>query len=76
MSETVQPALTSEQAQEIRRLAHELSNALEIVIQTSFLLGTVKLDENSRQWHAMLDNGVKQAIEINQKLRDQLRVSA
>ena len=76
MSETVQPALTSEQAQEIRRLAHELSNALEIVIQTSFLLGTVKLDENSRQWHTMLDNGVKQAIEINQKLRDQLRVSA
>ncbi|MGC8550518.1 MAG: hypothetical protein ACP5M4_12530 [Acidobacteriaceae bacterium] len=76
MSETAQPALTSEQAQEIRRLAHELSNALEVVIQTSFLLGTVKLDETSRQWHAMLDNGVKQAIEINQKLRDQLRVSA
>lgn len=76
MTETVQPALTSEQSQEIRRLAHELSNALEVVIQTSFLLGTVELDDNARQWHRMLDNGVKQAIEINQKLRDQLRIQA
>ena len=76
MTETVQPALTSEQSQEIRRLDHELSNALEVVIQTSSLLGTVELDDNARQWHRMLDNGVKQAIEINQKLRDQLRIQA
>ncbi len=75
MSKTVQSALTFEQAQEIRRLAHELSNALEVVIQTSYLLGTLELDASARQWHGMLDNGVKQAIEINQKLRDHLRVS-
>ena len=73
MNETVQPAIGSDEAQEIRRLAHDLSNALEVVIQTSFLLGTAELDESARQWHAMLDSGVKQAIEINQKLREQLR---
>lgn len=74
MSEAVQPSITPEQAQEIRRLAHDLSNALEVVIQTSFLLGTAELDENARQWVSMLDKGAKQATEINQKLREQLRV--
>ncbi len=74
MSETVQQPIAPEQAQEIRRLAHDLSNALEVVIQTSFLLGTVPLDENARQWHAMLEKGVKQATEINQKMREQLRL--
>ena len=74
MSEALEPSITSEQAQEIRRLAHDLSNALEVVIQTSFLLGTVEMDENARQWFAMLDKGVKQATEINQKLREQLRL--
>lgn len=74
MSEALEPSITSEQVQEIRRLAHDLSNALEVVIQTSFLLGTVELDENARQWFAMLDKGVKQATEINQKLREQLKL--
>lgn len=74
MSDAVQTPIPPEQAQEIRRLAHDLSNALEVVIQTSFLLGTVELDENARQWHAMLDKGVQQATEINRKLREQLRM--
>ena len=32
-------------AKEIRKLSHDLSNALEIVVQTSYLLGTVELKE-------------------------------
>lgn len=74
MSETAQQAIAPEQAQEIRQLAHDLSNALEVVIQTSYLLGTVELDENARQWRAMLEKGVKQATEINQQLRERLRL--
>lgn len=74
MSEAVRPTLAAEQAQEIQRLAHDLSNALEVVIQTSFLLGTVDLDEDARQWHAMLDRGVTQATEINRKLRELVRL--
>ena len=73
MSETAQASIAPEQAKEIRRLAHDLSNALEVVIQTSYLLGTATLDEKARQWHSMLDNGAKQAAEINHKLREQLR---
>lgn len=73
MNPTEPSTLQSEQTQNLRKLAHDLSNALEIVLQTSFLLGTVELDANARQWHTMLEKGVRQATEINQKLREQLR---
>ena len=65
--------IPEEQAAEIRRLSHDLSNALEIVLQTSFLLGTVPLDEDAKKWRTMLDNGVLQAAELNKKLREYVR---
>jgi hypothetical protein len=65
--------IPEEQAKEIRRLSHDLSNALEVVLQTSFLLGTVPLDEDAKKWRQMLDNGVQQAAEINRKLREYVR---
>jgi hypothetical protein len=65
--------IPEEQAKEIRRLSHDLSNALEVVLQTSFLLGTVPLDEDAKKWRQMLDNGVAQAAEINRKLREYVR---
>jgi hypothetical protein len=43
------------------------------VLQTSFLLGTVPLDEDAKKWRTMLDNGVTQAAEINKKLREYVR---
>lgn len=66
-------AIPEEQAKEIRRLSHDLSNALEVVLQTSFLLGMVPLDEDAKKWRAMLDGGVQQAAEINRKLREYVR---
>jgi hypothetical protein len=65
--------IPSTPAQELRRLSHDLSNALEVILQTSFLLGTVELDENAKQWHKMLDHGVQQATDLNRQLRDYLR---
>jgi hypothetical protein len=74
MAEGAQPrSIPEEQAKEIRRLSHDLSNALEVVLQTSFLLGTVPLDEDAKKWRQMLDNGVQQAAEINRKLREYVR---
>jgi hypothetical protein len=74
MTTSPQPRpIPDEQAKEIRRLSHDLSNALEIVLQTSFLLGTVPLDEDAKKWRQMLDNGVQQAAEINKKLREYVR---
>ena len=49
----------------IRKLAHDLSNALEILVQTSYLLGTVELKEPASDWLRMLDGGVEKALNIN-----------
>ena len=74
MNPTASPKpIPEQQAKEIRRLAHDLSNALEIVLQTSFLLGTVPLEEDAKKWRSMLDNGVQQAAEINRQLREYVR---
>jgi hypothetical protein len=59
-----------EAAEKMRTYSHDLSNALEIIIQTSYLLGLLDLDENGRQWRQMLDGGVQQAARINRDLRE------
>jgi hypothetical protein len=60
-------------ALEIRKLAHDLSNALEIIVQTSYLLGTVELKEPGGDWLRMLDNGVRKALDINLALRTYIK---
>ena len=71
------PATTAEipeeLALEIRTLAHDLSNALEIIVQTSYLLGTVELKEPGSDWLRMLDNGVRKALDINLALRTYIK---
>lgn len=54
---------------EIRKLAHDLSNALEIIVQTSYLLSTAGLKQPASDWLGMLDSGVTKALDINQSLR-------
>jgi signal transduction histidine kinase len=74
MTETSKvPTIPAEPSRQLRKLSHDLSNALEVILQTSFLLGTVELDENARQWRQMLDKGVQQATDINRDLREYLR---
>lgn len=58
---------------EIRKLAHDLSNALEIIVQTSYLLGTTKLEEPASDWLHMLDGGVQQALDLNLALRTYIK---
>src|SRR5580698_6784107 len=65
--------IPEEHALEIRKLAHDLSNALEIIVQTSYLLGTVGLKEPALEWHRMLDSGVQKALDINLTLRNYIK---
>lgn len=60
-------------AVEIRRLAHDLSNALEIIVQTSYLLSTTELKGTAADWVQMLDGGVQKALNINLELRDYIK---
>lgn len=58
---------------EIRRLAHNLSNALEIIVQTSFLLSTTEMKEPASDWLRMLEGGVQKALDINLELRKYIK---
>lgn len=67
------PSISEDAAVEIRKLAHELSNALEVIVQTSYLLSTVELKEPASNWVRMLDNGVRKAMDINLALREYVK---
>jgi hypothetical protein len=58
---------------EMRRIAHDLSNALEIIVQTSYLLSTAELKEPASDWLHMLDGGVEKAMNLNQTLRNYIK---
>ncbi len=60
-------------ALEIRRLAHDLSNSLEIIVQTSYLLSMAELKEPATDWLRMLDSGVAKALDINLELREYIK---
>jgi hypothetical protein len=58
---------------EMRKIAHDLSNALEIIVQTSYLLNTVQLKEPAADWLRMLDSGVEKALSLNLALRTYIK---
>jgi len=70
---TASPEIPEELALEVRRLAHDLSNALEIIVQTSYLLSMAELKEPASDWLKMLDSGVAKALDLNLQLRDYIK---
>ncbi len=79
MSESSSPfpasnaSIPEELSLEIRRIAHELSNSLEVIVQTSYLLSMAELKEPAAEWLRMLDSGVNKALELNSDLRDYIK---
>jgi hypothetical protein len=68
-----QQQIPEEVAIEIRRLAHDLSNSLEIIVQTSYLLSMSELKEPASSWLRMLDSGVQKALDLNLELREYVK---
>ena len=62
-----------ETSKELRSLAHDLSNSLECIMQACYLLNQGKLDETSKRWADMIDQGTRDAARINRDIRDILR---
>jgi len=60
-------------AKDLRLLAHDLSNALETIVQATYLISQADPPENSRRWIEMIDQASKDAVKINAKLRELLR---
>lgn len=68
-----QSQIPEELALEVRRLAHELSNALEIIVQTGYLLSMADLKPPADEWLRMLDSGTQKALDINVQLREYIK---
>jgi hypothetical protein len=66
-------AIPAEYSAEIRRLMHDLSNALEIVLQAGYLLKTADTEEPVKSWIGLLDDGAQRTLEVHKELRDYIR---
>jgi nitrogen-specific signal transduction histidine kinase len=65
--------IPAELAKELRALAHDLSNALETIVQATYLISQAGPPENTRRWVELIDQASQEAVRINQKLRRVLR---
>jgi len=65
--------IPAELANELRTLAHDLSNALETIVQATYLISQAGPPENSRRWVKVIDQDSQEAVRINHKLRQILR---
>jgi K+-sensing histidine kinase KdpD len=53
----------------LRSLAHDLSNALETVLQSAYLLQEAKLDGKNKKWAQAIDTAAHDAARINREIR-------
>lgn len=65
--------MSSETNTQLRALAHDLSNAIETIMQASYLLAQTQLDDNAKKWLELIDNATRDAARINREIRDILR---
>jgi hypothetical protein len=65
-----------ETARELRKLAHDLSNALETILQAGYLVSQSEMPEQSRRWVEMIEQASQEAVAINRKLREILRAQS
>ncbi len=62
--------LAPEDAKQLRRIAHDINNALELILQAGYLVNTTELSEQAKEWMKLLDKGVQQATTLNREMRD------
>ena len=61
---------------QLRKLAHDLSNSIETVIQASYLLNQTKLESQSKKWARMIETAAAEAAHINRGIREVLRAQS
>ncbi len=73
MMEDEPKKLTDETIATLRRLSHDLSNAIENVMQATYLLSQAKLGDQNSKWLALIDSATADAARINREIREILR---
>jgi hypothetical protein len=65
--------LAGETILKLRTLSHDLSNAIENVMQGSYLLSQSHLDDQSKKWLSLIDQAAQEAAALNREIREILR---
>ncbi|HEY6305512.1 MAG TPA: hypothetical protein VI488_03515 [Candidatus Angelobacter sp.] len=60
----------------LRALAHDLSNSIETIMQASYLLAQMKLEDDAKKWADLVDKAGRDCARINREIRDILRAGA
>ena len=66
-------AKVQEDVAHLRALAHDLSNALEAILQASYLLSHGKLETESKRWAHLIETSSEEAARINREMRKLMR---
>jgi signal transduction histidine kinase len=74
MAETAN--MSAETNKQLRTLAHDLSNAIETIMQASYLLAQAKLDDTNKKWLELIDTAARDAARINREIREILRAQS
>ncbi|HKR84717.1 MAG TPA: hypothetical protein VJS37_11105 [Terriglobales bacterium] len=67
------PGMEHESIMQLRSLAHDLSNALEAILQACYLLSHAELNADNRRWVQLIDTSSQDAARINREIRASLR---
>lgn len=69
----IKPAIDENKVKQLRALAHDLSNALEAILQACYLLTHAELNADNRRWVQLIDTSSQEAARINREIRTSLR---
>ena len=72
-SKPLEPGIDNEKVMQLRTLAHDLSNALEAILQACYLLSHAELSADNRRWVQLIDTSSQDAARINREIRTSLR---
>ena len=75
METTAAAKIPAEINTKLRTLAHDLSNSIETIMQASYLLTQMKLQDDTRRWTDLIDQAGREAARINREIREILRAS-
>ncbi len=73
MMEDEPKTLADDTVTTLRRLSHDLSNAIENVMQASYLLSQAKIGDQNAKWLALINSATSDAARINREIREILR---
>jgi K+-sensing histidine kinase KdpD len=70
---TDSPKLPEDVRGRLQALTHDLSNAVEVILQAAYLLREANLDVDSKKWTELIEKAADDAARINREIRETLR---